>query len=52
VRYAPEVKRFYQRERARTHGIVAMKAVAHKLARACDYVLRDQVPLVMAKAFA
>jgi transposase len=52
VRYAPDVKRFYQRKRARTNGMVAIKAVAHKLARACYYVLRDQVPLVMAKAFA
>ena len=49
---APEVKRFYQRKRARTHAMVAIKAVAHKLARACYYVLRDQVPFVMAKAFA
>jgi transposase len=52
VRYAPDVKRFYQRKRARTNGMVAIKAVAHKLARACYYVLRDQVPFVMAKAFA
>jgi transposase len=52
VRYAPEVKRFYQRKRARTNAMVAIKAVAHKLARACYYVLRDQVPFVMAKAFA
>jgi hypothetical protein len=32
--------------------MVAIKAVAHKLARACYYVLRDQVPFVRAKAFA
>jgi transposase len=52
VRYAPDVKHFYQRKRARTNGRVALKAVAHQLARACDDVLRDQVPFVMAKAFA
>ena len=52
MRYAPQVKRFYQRKRARTNAMVAIKAVAHKLARACYYVLRDQVPFTMDKAFA
>jgi transposase len=51
VRYNPKVKRFYQRKRARTNGMVAIKAVAHKLARACYYVLRDQVPFEVEKAF-
>jgi len=32
-------------------GVVAIKAVAHKLARACYYVLRDQVPFDIKKAF-
>ena len=31
--------------------IVAKKAVAHKLARACFYVLRDQVEFDVNKAF-
>jgi transposase len=31
---------------------VAIKTVAHKLARACYYVLRDQVPFDVSKAFA
>ena len=51
VRYHPKVKRFYQRKKARTNGMVAIKAVAHKLARACYYVLRDQVPFEVEKAF-
>jgi transposase len=52
LRYTPKVKRFYQRKRARTNGMVAIKAVAHKLARACYDVRRDQMPFVMIKAFA
>ena len=52
VRYDPQVKRYYQRKSARTHPIVATKTVAHKLARACYYILRDQVPFDVNRAFA
>ena len=52
VRYYPDIQRFYQRKKAKTHGVVAIKAVAHKLARACYYVLRDRVPFEIEKAFA
>lgn len=52
VRYNPSVKRFYQRKKAKTKGVVAIKAVAHKLARACYYIMKDQVPFDTAKAFA
>jgi len=51
VRSYPAIQRFYQRKKAKTKGVVAMKAVAHKLARACYDVLRDQVPFEMDKAF-
>src|SRR5436309_4099484 len=51
VRYNPQVRRFYQRKQAKTNGVVAIKAVAHKLARACYYVLRDRVPFDVSKAF-
>ena len=36
------VKRYYQRKMARTNIVVARKAIAHKLARACYYIIRDQ----------
>ena len=52
VRYNPQIKRYYQRKCARTNRIVAIKTVAHKLARACYYILRDQVPFDVNKAFA
>ncbi|WP_200253951.1 hypothetical protein [Thiococcus pfennigii] len=50
--YDPRIKRYYQRKRARTNGVIAIKTVAHKLARACFYILRDQVRFDVTKAFA
>ena len=52
VRYNAQIKRYYQRKCARSNGIVALKTVAHKLARACYYILRDRVPFDVNKAFA
>jgi len=52
IRHDPKIKRYYQRKRARTHAVVAIKTVAHKLARACFYLLRDQVPFDVERAFA
>ena len=52
VRYNPLIKRYYQRKCARCNGVVAIKTVAHKLARACYYILRDRVPFDVNKAFA
>ena len=44
LRYCPEAKRFYERKKRKSNGIVAIKAVAHKLARACYHMLREQKP--------
>ena len=52
VRYSSRIKSFYQRKKAKSHGVVALKAVAHKLCRACYYIMKDQVPFDVAKAFA
>lgn len=51
IRYSAPIQRFYQRKKARTNGVVAIKAVAHKLARAAYYILRDQVEFDVSKAF-
>lgn len=40
IRYSEEARRFYQRKKAKRNSIVAIKAVAHKLARACFHMLR------------
>lgn len=52
VRSNERIRRFYDRKKAKTNGIVAVKAVAHKLARACYHVLKDQVPFEETRAFA
>ena len=51
IRYNDTVKRYYQRKLAKTQVVVARKTVAHKLARACFYVLRDQVEFDVDKSF-
>jgi len=52
VRYNPKIKRYYQRKCARAHPVVTIKTVANKLARACYYILRDQVAFEVNRAFA
>jgi transposase len=51
VAHYPEAKRFYDRKAAKTKGIVAIKALAHKLARASFHVLRQQTPFDPKKVF-
>jgi len=51
IRFNPGIRRYYQRKATRTKVMVALKAVAHKLARASYYVMRDQVPFEVAKSF-
>jgi transposase len=40
IRYSEAVNKFYQRKKAKRHATVAIKAVAHKLARACYHMLK------------
>lgn len=51
IRYSDTIKRFYQRKSSKTKKVIAIKAVAHKLARACFYVMRDKVEFDINKAF-
>ena len=51
-RYCPEAKRFYERKKAHTNMIVATKALAHKLARACYHMLKDEKPFDVKRCFA
>ena len=51
VRFDARAKRFFERKRAQTSGIVAIRAVAHKLARASYCMLRDQTPYDAARVF-
>ena len=51
IRHHDKARRFYQRKEARTHRVVALKALAHKLARACYYILLRGVPFDEDKVF-
>jgi transposase len=52
LRFCPEAKRFYERKKARTHTVVAIKALAHKLARACFHILKERKPFDVMRCFA
>ena len=52
VRHYPEAQKFYQRKRTKTNGIIAIRALAHKLARASYHVMRDHVDFDPEKTFA
>jgi transposase len=50
-RWCPEAKRFYERKKARTNAVVATKALAHKLARACYHMLKTLQPFDLQRCF-
>lgn len=49
--FYPEIRTFHQQKKRKTNGMVAIRAVAHKLARASFYVLKRQQPYDMSLAF-
>jgi len=51
VRYDATIKHWYQKKCTGSLSLVAIKAVAHKLARACYHVIKDGAPFDAAKAF-
>jgi transposase len=51
IQFNSKIKSFYQRKKAKTKIVVAIKAVAHKLCRACYYIMRDRVAFDLNKAF-
>jgi transposase len=51
-RFNAEAKRFYERKKAKTNNVVAIKALAHKLARACFHMLKAGKPFDAARCFA
>jgi len=53
LRFQPAAPRFYQRKlaKSRNNTVLARKAVAHKLSRACYDMMRDLVPYEVTKAF-
>ena len=51
MRYHAEAKKYQQRKTSKTNGIVAIRALAHKLARASYYVMKDRVDFDPDKVF-
>lgn len=52
IRYEPKIQRYYQRRKdCGKHMMAARAAVAHKLANACYYILRDNTVFDVNKAF-
>ena len=51
IRFNSKIKSFYQRKKAKTKAVVAIKAVAHKLCRACYHIMKDRVAFDVTKAF-
>jgi transposase len=45
------VQSFYNRKKAKRNGVVAIKALSNKLARASYYVMRDKVSYSAEKLF-
>lgn len=52
LRFCPTAKSWYQRKLAKTKRIIALKALAAKIAKACYFIMRDQVVFDIKKIFA
>jgi transposase len=52
LRNCPQAKRFYERKKCQRNAVVATKALAHKLARACYHILREHKPFEVERCFA
>lgn len=51
-RCCPDAKRFYERKKAHANTTLAMKALAHKLARACYHMLKERTAFEVKRCFA
>lgn len=51
VRSYPEFHSFYNKKKAKRNGMVAIKAISNKLARASYYVMRDRVSYEASRMF-
>jgi len=51
IRYNPRIRAYYQRKQAKTKRVIALKAVAHKLGRACYHMIKEDVAFDITRAF-
>jgi transposase len=52
IRHCPEAQVWYQRKLAKCKKVVAIKALSAKIAKACYFIMRDQVDFDVKKIFA
>jgi len=50
-RHCPEAKRWHQRKAARSQQVVATKALASKICKACYFIIKDQVDFDLKRIF-
>jgi transposase len=50
-RYCPEAHAYFERKKARTNSIVATKALANKLCKACYFIMKNQEDFQVEKIF-
>lgn len=50
-RYSPEAKRWYQRKLSRSKQVVATKALASKISKACYFIIKNQEDFDASKMF-
>ena len=51
MRYQPSARKWYERKQSKTCALVAIRALAHKLARAAYFMMRDQVAYEPSRLF-
>jgi len=51
LRYQPSARKWHERKRSKTCALVAIRALAHKLARAAYFMMRDQVAYEPSRLF-
>jgi transposase len=51
IQHNQRIRGYYQSKRDRTKRIIALKAVAHKLARACYHMIREDTAFDITRAF-
>jgi len=51
LRCCAQAKRFYDRKKSKSNRVLALKALANKLARACYHILRYQQPFDVSRCF-
>ena len=51
IQYNEQIKKYYQRKLSKTKQIIALKTIAHKLARAAYYIMRDGDKFEINKSF-